>query len=926
MKSTYSIPTPHRLEADDHRGQASVTVPMCVHGLVEDQVRRSPDAIAVVFGEQSLTYRELDRRANQLAHLLRAEGVGREVLVGLCVERSLEMIVALLGILKAGGAYVPLDPAYPSDRIRYVLEDSRVPVLLTQRELVPSLPATNAKILILDSSWSLLAGHPATSLETDASANSESTVPNNDLAYVIYTSGSTGKPKGVQLEHGSVVNFLRSMQHEPGMDSRDVLVAVTTLSFDIAGLEMYLPLISGARLVIASREVTQDGRRLAELLQLSQATIMQATPATWRLLMQSGWQGDDSLRIFCGGEALSPELAKELVQRAGEVWNLYGPTETTIWSAVYRVRGTEERSVPIGRPIAQTQLYILDAELQPVPAGQEGELWIGGAGLARGYFERPELTREKFHPDSFSAEKHARMYRTGDLCRQRADGNVEFLGRLDHQVKLNGFRIELGEIETVLEQDGSVGQAVVMARDDKRSASGEKFLAAYIVPAAGQEISRSNLRQRLQQTLPVYMVPSAFVRLDVFPLTPNGKVDRKALPAPQQADFDAGAAYVAPNDRIERRLVALWEEALDIRPVGVESSFFDLGGRSVVAAQLFMKMSREFGRDLPLALLFKAPTIRELTQHLRKKSAAPRYESVIPIQPKGSRPAFFCVHGGLGGTLFLRPLSDALGPDQPLYAFEPEGLDGGVIHRGSIEELARHYVVEMRKLQPHGPYKIGGYCFGGLVAFEMAQQLRAVGETTGLIAMFNAPLRFYRLPEESTGSSQEISGSPPKAGRKGLWTRLVEGVRWRWNPIRRQFRPRLYFETCLTFVRLGLKVPQPLRSRYVGLALLKAERNYVPRFFPGTITLFRGAGLYDADSTMGWKGLAETIEDVEISGGNKQTLRREIMEDSLVLQVADKLTQTLLAKTLLTQTLLAQTFLVRTLNETPIRAASESVH
>ena len=906
MKSTYSIPAPQRIEADDHRGQAAVTVPMCVHLLVEHQVRRSPDAIAVVFGEQSLTYRELDQRSNQLAHLLREEGVGREVLVGLCVERSLEMIVALLGILKSGGAYVPLDPAYPPDRIRYVLEDSRVPVLLTQRGLASSLPATNAKILILDSGWSLFADQPVTSLEAGASADSESVVPNHDLAYVIYTSGSTGKPKGVQLEHGSVVNFLRSMQREPGMNSRDVLVAVTTLSFDIAGLEMYLPLISGARLVIASREVTQDGRRLAELLQTSGATVMQATPATWRLLIQSGWQGRGNLRVFCGGEALPPELARELVQRSGEVWNLYGPTETTIWSAVYRVRGTEERSVPIGRPIEQTELYILDAELRPVPAGQEGELWIGGAGLARGYFERPDLTREKFLPDPFSARQPARIYRTGDLCRGRADGNVEFLGRLDHQVKLNGFRIELGEIETVLEKDASVGQAVVIAREDQRSASGERFLAAYVVPDAGHEVSRSNLRQRLQQTLPDYMIPSAFVRLDVFPLTPNGKVDRKALPAPQQADFDAGAAYVAPSDRIERRLVALWEDALKIRPVGVESSFFDLGGRSVVAAQLFTKMSREFGRDLPLALLFKAPTIRELARHLRKESATPRYESVIAIQPKGARPPFFCVHGGLGGTLFLRPLSDALGPDQPLYAFEPEGLDGGVIHRGSIEELARHYVAEMRKLQPHGPYKIGGYCFGGLVAFEMAQQLRAVGETTGPIAMFNAPLRFYRPQEESAGSTQEISGSARKVGRKGLWTRLIEGVRWRWNPIRRQFRPRMYFETCLTFVRLGLKVPQPMRSRYVGLALLTAERAYVPGFFPGKIALFRGAGLYDAEPTMGWKGLAGTIEDFEISSGSEQSLRREIMEDSLVMQVAGKL--------------------ALTLNEPPMSGASESVH
>jgi len=904
LKSGYPILTPDRPDTRSFRGDARVA-PSCVHALFEDQVRRSPDAVAVVFGSESLTYRELESRSNQLAHLLQARGVGREVLVGLCVERSLEMIVALLGILKAGGAYVPLDPAYPADRIRYVLEDSRVPVLITQTGLAASLPTTNAKTLILDSTWSLIADQPTTPVATE-----DVSVPSNSLAYVIYTSGSTGKPKGVQLEHGSVVNFLRSMQREPGMDSHDVLVAVTTLSFDIAGLEMYLPLITGARLVIASREVTQDGQQLAELLQAVGATVMQATPATWRLLIQAGWQGGRNLRILCGGEALSVELAKELVQRASDVWNLYGPTETTIWSAVYRVRGSEERSIPVGHPIAQTQLYILDAELARVPVGREGELWIGGTGLARGYFERPELTREKFRSDPFSAESGSRMYRTGDLCRQREDGNVEFLGRLDHQVKLNGFRIELGEIETVLEQDASVGQAVVVAREDEH-ASAEKFLAAYIVAAPAQEISRKDLRQRLQKALPAYMVPSAFVKLDAFPLTPNGKVDRKALPTPRREDFDAGAAYVAPGDPIEGRLAALWEEALNIHPVGVESNFFDLGGRSVVAAKLFMKISREFGRDLPLALLFQSPTIRELATHLRKTSAAPRYESLIPIQPKGTRPAFFCVHGGMGGTLFLRPLSEALGSDQPLYAFEPEGMDGGPVRRRTIADLARHYVAEMRKLQPSGPYRIGGYCFGGLVAFEMAQQLREAGETAAPVALFNAPLRFFRPagetdnrlaratalaegPRQDDDEEQDSAPEPTSAEsvnpqRIRPWMRVIEGLRWRWYPIRRKLRPRLYFAACLAFVRLGLKVPQAMRTEYVGLALLHAEKTYTPRFFPGTITLFRGRGLYDTDPAMGWTGLATTIVDVEISDGSEQSLRREIMGAPLVKQLADKL-------------------------------------
>lgn len=906
MHSDQSILATERPLSQGLHGKASPGELSPIHALFEAQVQRSPDAIAVVFGKQSLTFRDLDRRANQLANLLRAQGVQRDTLVGICVERSLEMVVALLGILKAGGAYVPLDPAYPADRIQYVLEDSEVRLLITQQELLSSLPPTEAAILVLDPTWRLIANQEDT-ISSNGNTCDSST---RDLAYTIYTSGSTGKPKGVQIEHGSVVNFLRSMQREPGMRSQDVLVAVTTLSFDIAGLEMYLPLISGARLVIATREVAQDGRQLAELLRDSGATVLQATPATWRLLTQSGWQGDRTLKILCGGEALPPELARQLVARAGEVWNLYGPTETTIWSAVYRVLGNETRSVPIGLPIAETQLYLLDTELNPVPEGHEGELWIGGAGLARGYFKRPELTREKFFPDSFSSETDARMYRTGDLCRQREDGNIEFLGRLDHQIKLHGFRIELGEIEAVLEQDSTVRQAVVVAREDE---AGEKFLAAYLVAAAGQTISRRSLRQHLQRALPDYMVPSAFVGLDSFPLTPNGKVDRKALSAPKPSDFDAGADYVAPQSRIETKLAAIWEEALNIRPIGVETSFFDLGGRSLVAARMFMQISREFRRDLPLALLFQSPTIRALAGHLEASSATPRYDSLIPIQPRGSRPPFFCVHGGLGGTLFLHPLAEALGADQPLYAFEPEGLDGGPIHRQAIEALAQHYIAEMRKLQPHGPYALGGYCFGGLVAFEMARQLHAVGESVTEVALFSAPLRFFRLGREATPPATlwqtflqtkealaeeaeyielaqpgALPTTPPKKGTVSS-LRLVQSFQSRWPKLRRKLRPRLYFAACKALVRLGLKVPQAMRNEYVALALLQAERAYKPKPYPGAITLFQGLGLYGADPDMGWTGLATTIEHIEISDGGSQSLRRDIMDTPLVKLLAKEL-------------------------------------
>jgi amino acid adenylation domain-containing protein len=454
--------------------------------LIEEQVERAPDAIAVVSESRQLTYRGLNDRANQLAHRLRKHGVGPESLVAVCVERSVEMVVALLGILKAGGAYVPLDPDYPSDRIKYVLDDAHVTLLLTQESLLGSLPPTSAEVICLDPEWH--------AFQDEDSGPVAAEVKPENLAYVIYTSGSTGKPKGVQLEHRSVVNFLCSMRREPGMTANDVLVAVTTLSFDIAGLELFLPMLVGARVVVASREATFDGRMLMRLLEQSGGTVMQATPTTWRVLLDSGWQGDPKLKVLVGGEALSADLARQLASRCGLVWNMYGPTETTIWSSVYKIEGQDERLVPIGKPIANTTFYILDGNRQPVAEGMKGELYIGGDGLARGYFERDELTAEKFVPDPFSVQPGARMYRAGDLVRYRQDGNVEFLGRIDYQVKIRGFRIELGEIEAVLEQHPGVNQAVVVAREET---PGDKRLVAYVVAGSGSSNSEANAEEAL---------------------------------------------------------------------------------------------------------------------------------------------------------------------------------------------------------------------------------------------------------------------------------------------------------------------------------------------------------------------------------------------------------------------------------------------
>ncbi|MCB9100063.1 MAG: amino acid adenylation domain-containing protein [Anaerolineales bacterium] len=598
----------------------------CLHQLFEAQVEQTPNITAIVFEGQQLTYRELNERANQLAHYLQNLGVGTETLVGIYVERSIDMVVGLLGVLKAGGAYVPLDPAFPADRLAFMVADSEAKVLLTQQLLKDLLPVTDdVKTVCLDTDWELIAQESSDNLPAQSQAH--------NLAYVIYTSGSTGKPKGVQLEHQGVVNFLTTMRQEPGLAPDDVLLSVTTLSFDISVLEVFLPLTTGAQLVVVSRATAADGKRLAAELEQSGTTVMQATPATWRLLIESGWSGLASLKILCGGEALPRDLANQLLDRCAALWNVYGPTETTIWSTTIQVQ-PGENAISIGRPIGNTQCYVLDAELQPAPIGVPGELHIGGDGLARGYLKRPELTNEKFIADPFRDKPGARLYKTGDLVHYRPDGTIEFLGRIDHQVKIRGFRIELGEIESVLTQHPAVHMAVVTDRED---VPGDRRLVGYIIPNNGDEPKVSELRRFLGETLPAYMVPSNFVIMEAFPLTPNGKVNRRALPAPEVGRPELGVTYVAPETEIEQTIADLWKEALKVENVGIHDNFFDLGGHSLLLAQVHGKLQQQLGFDLPIVRLFQYPTISTLAKFLsqeRSNGEEARKASQQQIQQK----------------------------------------------------------------------------------------------------------------------------------------------------------------------------------------------------------------------------------------------------------------------------------------------------
>jgi len=635
----------HRVLVEWNQTRSEFPPHRTIHELFERQAAETPDAVAVLFGNQQLTYRDLDGAANQLARHLQKLGVGPDALVGLCMERSLGMVVGLLGVLKAGAAYLPLDPTYPKERLAFMLEDSRASVLLTQKKLLAALPKHKAHKICHDSEWKLIS--------RESTERPLTVTRPEHLAYVIYTSGSTGKPKGVQIPHRAMVNFLNSMRRKPGLARQDVLLAVTTLSFDIAGLELFLPLTVGARVILASREEAADGAQLATRIADGGVTVMQATPATWRMLLDSGWQGNNSLRVFCGGEALSPDLANRLLERCGELWNLYGPTETTVWSTVAKVEPGAD-SIVIGQPIANTQIYILDPHLQPVPVGVPGELFIGGHGLARGYLSRPELTAKKFIHHPFDGDADTRLYRTGDCARRRPDGSIELLGRFDHQVKVRGFRIELGEIESVLQQAPGVREAVVVVREDL---PGDHRLAAYLTTYRQTTVSINELRAFLHDKLPDYMVPSTFVMLDALPLTPNGKVDRRALPAPESHRPDLKATFVDPGAGVEQTIAAIWREVLSVAKPGANDNFFDLGGHSLHLVRVQTRLREQLGLDIPVLKLFQYPTIRSLARSLSEERTEEQFARKINERAQRQRAAAVRQRQ-FGARVNLPPTSD----------------------------------------------------------------------------------------------------------------------------------------------------------------------------------------------------------------------------------------------------------------------------
>lgn len=574
--------------------------------LVQEQAEQTPQRPALTFGAETLSYAELNGRANQLAHHLAARGAGRGKLVGLCLERSLEMVVGLLAVLKTGAGYLPLDPAYPRERLRFMVDDAKIALVLTQDSSADLFPSDHVRILCYDREAGEVAQQPTTPPSCTAQPN--------DIAYVIYTSGSTGTPKGVAVPHAGVVNLFTSMRMWPGIGDNDTMLALASLSFDMSVPEILLPLTVGARVVLPGQEIVGDGQSLLRLLAESRATILQGTPATWRMLLQAGWQGDPRLSLWCGGEALSAELVRALLARGKNLWNLYGPTETTACCIGFPV--TDPDCIRIGKPMANTQAYVLDGNLQPVPVGVPGELYIGGAGVTTGYLGRPELTSQRFvanpYHDPFADYLNPRLYRSGDLARWHRDGTLEYLGRNDHQIKLRGYRIELGEIETALTACPGVRQTLVMVRTDRTN---DPRLVAYVVPAAEEQVTATELRKHLRQRLPQHMIPQHFVELEALPLTSNGKVDRARLPAPFAAPAGMEPQRTGILNPVQKYVLGVCRDILQSPDVGLEHNFFQVGGHSLLALQLLGRLEKDTGVRLSPRVLI-VQSLGQLAEHL----------------------------------------------------------------------------------------------------------------------------------------------------------------------------------------------------------------------------------------------------------------------------------------------------------------------
>lgn len=869
----------HKLLVEWNDTQRDYALDKCVHQLFEERSAKTPDKIAVKFEGNELTYRDLNDRANQLARYLQQLGVGPETLVGISIERSLEMVIGLLGILKAGGAYVPLDPAYPQQRLAYMLSDAKVLALLTSENLLTHLPETETNLICLDRDWQTIAQNSTENLLT--------AVKTENLAYLIYTSGSTGKPKGVTISHRSLLNFTQAAIDTYAISAVDRVLQFASISFDAAVEEIYPCLTCGGTLVLRTQEMLSSVDTFLKHCQDWGITLLDLPTAFWHQittqLAATELKIPNSVRlVIIGGERAIPETVRTWQNCVGDrpmLVNTYGPTEGTVVATAYKLTAEPiEKEMPIGRPLPNTQTYILDPYLQPVPIGVPGELHIGGLGLARGYLNQPELTQEKFIPNPIPPAplnkvglRGDRLYKTGDLVKYLPDGNIEFLGRIDTQVKIRGFRIELGEIEALLAEHPQVREAAIIAREE---AQGSKQLVAYTV-INSEAVTIADLRQFLAEKLPDYMVPSAFVFLETMPLTPNGKLDRRALPAPDRSSLASASNFVAPRDAVELQLAQIWSNILNIESVGIYDNFFDLGGHSLLAVRLLSSIQEKFAKNLSLTTLFQNATIENLAKVIHSATEDRVSLPLVPIQPTGNRPPFFCVHPGGGYVLCYLELALNLGYEQPLYGLQSPGLDGKAEPFTSIEDMAAAYIAAIETVQPEGPYYIGGWCLGGVVAFEMAQQLRDRGKEVALLAAIEsyAPTPI-NLPSDIDDTVLLAYLAGEMTGLLGHEFSLsIEQLK--------QLEPDEQLKYILEPAKMLKLLPSETSMEEVRqlLPVFKANSqalcSYRPKPYPGKITLFcAGEELAKGTANYGWENLAAgQLEIIEIQGDHYSSIR-----------------------------------------------------
>jgi len=853
-----------------------------VVSLFEAHASNSPDAVAVEFQDQQLSFAELDARANRLAHYLIERGAGPEVKAGICMERSIDMLVGVLGTLKAGAAFVPLDPTYPAERLNYLLADAAAGVVLSQRALVKNMPECDARVVCLDAEWEEIAKR--------SGENPCREVEPENLAYIIYTSGSTGSPKGVMVTHRGFANYVAWSLDAYAVEEGKGAPVHSPLTFDLTITSLFPPLAAGKRVLLVSDDQGIEG--LSSILKKgSDFSLIKITPSHLEVLSQlleaedlSGVAG----RIIIGGEALLAESLSFWKTHAPgtRLINEYGPTETVVGCCVYEVRDDDPASgaVPIGRPIANTQLYLLDSRLQPVAVGIAGELLIGGDGLARGYLNRPDITAERFVPNRFSSEPGARLYKTGDITRYLPDGNIEFVGRRDDQVKVRGFRIELGEIEAALSSHPSVRECAVVVRE---ASGGDKQLVGYVAVDASENLTSRDLRTYLLEKLPEYMSPTTFIILEELPLTSNGKVDRKNLPDPDKENrSEVVTDYLAPRDSVEQQLAEIWENVLDVRHIGVRSNFFDLGGHSITAVRLLAQIQKRFGQELPLNSLMRASTIEAMAGLLREQVGSLDWSPVVEIQSQGSKHPLFCVHPVGGNVLRYRDLARHLGIDQPFYGLEAPGLADDRNHYVLIESLAAYYIEHIRKIQPEGPYLLGGHSFGGFVAFEMSQQLQRQGERVGLLALIDTPAPSF--VNKSIDDATLFAGRVREIGRElGLDLTIT---REEIEHLERQEQIDYLIEYMKGKGLLSEDMDEQWIGRYLeGLrARERAVLVYKPDYCEGRITLFRASeiepeviklheeqGLDLDDPSLGWGQIASETVEVHYVPGFHETIMFE---------------------------------------------------